>query len=97
MIPFLRFDFDAHTYLLVLTPTRSGWVVWAGLQNKALQTTTSYDQRMKYDISPAKRDEVRPLFEEFHAYGTLGAVSTYLFAVYENDKPVAAYAWMPAP
>lgn len=40
---------------------------------------------------------VRDLCERFHGYGSAGGVSAYAFAVYEQDRAVAAFAWQPPP
>lgn len=37
------------------------------------------------------------LFETYHGYKSLSASLTYCFAVYENAKPIAAFAWQPPP
>lgn len=38
---------------------------------------------------------VRDLCERFHGYGSVGNNSTYGFAVWEDERPVAAYIWQP--
>lgn len=48
-----------------------------------------------YDLRLCRREDVISLFEKFHGYKSLGRAFTYLFAVYEDDVPVAAYAWQP--
>lgn len=48
------------------------------------------------DIRPAKYADIHPLFEAHHAYRSVGKTATYFFAVYEDGRPVAAFAWMPA-
>lgn len=50
-----------------------------------------------YDLRVATRQEVLPLFERFHGYKSLSNSLTYCFAVYEDDKIVAAFAWQPPP
>jgi len=55
------------------------------------------DKPPKYDLRTATRDEVVTLFEEHHGYKSLSASLTYCFAVFEDGKPVAAYAWQPPP
>lgn len=50
-----------------------------------------------YDLRPTSLAIVRDLCERFHGYGSAGNAATYAFAVYENDEPVAAYAWQPPP
>jgi len=48
-----------------------------------------------YDLRVATLAEVRALFEEHHGYKSVSNSATYCFAVFENDAPVAAYAWQP--
>ena len=50
-----------------------------------------------YDLRAAKRADVLALFVENHGYKSLSATATYLFAVYEDGKPIAAFAWQPPP
>lgn len=50
-----------------------------------------------YDLRPATREEVLDLFLTYHGYKSLSKSMTYLFAVYEQGRPVAAYAWQPPP
>ena len=50
-----------------------------------------------YDLRPAKRADVLPLFLEHHGYKSLSNSTTYLFAVWENDRVVQAFAWQPPP
>jgi hypothetical protein len=52
---------------------------------------------LSYDIRPCPLSEVDDLCKRFHGYGGAGATSTYAFAVYEDDTPIAAYAWQPPP
>lgn len=47
-----------------------------------------------YNLRSVTRAEVVTLFEEHHAYRSS---LTYCFAVYEDEHPVAAYAWQPPP
>lgn len=56
-----------------------------------------YAREPSYDLRAARREEVLPLFEQHHGYKSLSASMTYCFAVYEDEKPVAAYAWQPPP
>lgn len=37
------------------------------------------------------------MFETHHGYKSVSNSATYCFAVFEGDKPVAAYAWQPPP
>jgi len=48
-------------------------------------------------LRPSTRAEVLPLFEAFHGYKSLSNSLTYCFAVYEDAKPIAAFAWQPPP
>lgn len=41
--------------------------------------------------------DVRSLIQDQHGYGSLGAIGVYVFAVYEDGQPVAAYVWQPPP
>lgn len=50
-----------------------------------------------YDLRAATRAEVLALFEEHHGYKSLSNSMTYCFAVFEDGKPSAAYAWQPPP
>lgn len=49
------------------------------------------------DLRPATREQVLPLFEAHHGYKSLGGALTYVFAVFEDGRPVAAFAWQPPP
>jgi hypothetical protein len=40
---------------------------------------------------------VSDLVREHHGYGSMGEVCVYAFAVYEDGRAVAAYAWQPPP
>lgn len=50
-----------------------------------------------YDLRSANRDEVVHLFEQYHGYKSVSGSMTYCFAVFEDSKPIAAYAWQPPP
>lgn len=50
-----------------------------------------------YDLRPCHLDVVAELVAKYHGYGSIGANATYAFAVYEDDRPVAAYVWQPPP
>lgn len=50
---------------------------------------------VSYDLRPCALSVVRDLCAQYHGYGGAGGVATYSFAVYENDKAVAAFAWQP--
>ena len=52
---------------------------------------------IKYDLRPCSLNVVRDLCKRFHAYGGTGNSSTYAFAVYENELPIAGYTWQPPP
>ena len=47
------------------------------------------------DLRECTLADVRHLFQQHHGYGDAGGRSTYCYAVYEDDKPVAAYVWQP--
>lgn len=51
----------------------------------------------KYDLRPATREEVLPLFQAYHGYKGAGGTATYCFAVYEVGVPIAAFLWQPPP
>lgn len=46
-------------------------------------------------ITPCSLEDVRELCERHHGYGGAGGVSVYSWAVMEDEKPVAAFAWQP--
>lgn len=50
-----------------------------------------------YDLRECELKTVRALCELYHGYHSTGGTATYAFAVYENEIPVAAYAWQPPP
>ena len=50
-----------------------------------------------YDLRPATRADVLSLFETYHGYKSLSASMTYCFAVFEDGKAIAAFAWQPPP
>lgn len=50
---------------------------------------------MSHDLRPCKLSDVRDLFKKHHGYGDAGGSATYCFAVYEDGKRIAAYAWQP--
>jgi hypothetical protein len=49
------------------------------------------------DLRTCHLDVVRTMCERFHGYGSAGNVAAYAFAVYEDERPVAAFAWQPPP
>ena len=51
----------------------------------------------KYDLRPTTLAVVRALFELHHGYKSVSSSATYCFAVFEDDVPIAAYAWQPPP
>lgn len=53
--------------------------------------------QLTYDIRECSLEVVARLVGEHHGYGSMGATKTYAWAVYEDDRPVAAYAWQPPP
>lgn len=50
-----------------------------------------------FDLRPCSLEVVIALCEAHHGYKSAGRVAAYAFAVYENDRPVAAFAWQPPP
>lgn len=50
-----------------------------------------------FDLRPCSLATVVDLCRRFHGYGSAGNVAVYAFAVYEENLPVAAYAWQPPP
>ncbi len=50
-----------------------------------------------YDLRACGLEDVRPMVERHHGYGSLGSVASYVFAVFEDEAPVAGYVWMPPP
>lgn len=50
-----------------------------------------------YDLRPCEMRIVADLCAEHHGYGSAGNTKTYAFAVYEDDRPVAAFSWQPPP
>lgn len=52
---------------------------------------------MAFDLRPVTLDVVDALCAAHHGYGGAGRVATYTFAVFEDDRAVAAYAWQPPP
>lgn len=54
-------------------------------------------ERERWDLRPATVAELRPLFEQHHAYKGCSASATYGFGVYEDGRLVAAFTWQPPP
>lgn len=50
-----------------------------------------------FDLRPVTRAQVLPLFEAHHGYKSLGKLAVYLFAVFERERPIAAFSWQPPP
>jgi len=50
-----------------------------------------------YDLRETSLVSVRSLFETYHGYKSVSNSATYCFAVFEDNKPIAAYAWQPPP
>lgn len=55
------------------------------------------DRSPSYELRVATRSDVLGMFEKYHGYKSMSASCTYLFAVFESDLPVAAFAWQPPP
>lgn len=53
--------------------------------------------RRSYQIERVSAKDVARLFEDYHAYGGMSKSQTYLWAVIEDGRPVAAYSWQPPP
>ena len=53
--------------------------------------------RPSYVLRRCERHEIMELIERYHPYGGASAAFTYVFAVWEGGRPVAAYCWMPPP
>lgn len=47
--------------------------------------------------TPSSLDVVRAMCERYHGYGSAGGIATYAFAVLEDERPVASFAWQPPP
>jgi hypothetical protein len=54
-------------------------------------------RELSYDLRECSLEVVNALCVAHHGYGAASATATYCFAVYEDKKPVAAYAWQPPP
>lgn len=50
-----------------------------------------------FDIRRVSIQVVKDLCERFHGYKSSGNVAVYAWAVFELEKPVAAFAWQPPP
>ncbi len=50
-----------------------------------------------YDLRECPLSVVDALCASHHGYGAASATATYSFAVYEDGRAVAAYAWQPPP
>ena len=48
-----------------------------------------------YVIEPCSLGDVLDLCSKYHKYGSTGKVHSHRFAVVEDGRPVAVYAWMP--
>jgi len=51
----------------------------------------------RYDMRECGIDLVQDLCRKHHGYGSAGKLAVYAFAVFEEGRPVAAYAWQPPP
>lgn len=49
----------------------------------------------EYDLRRVGIDVIREVCEEHHNYGSSGGRIVYGWAVFEEEKPVAVYAWQP--
>lgn len=50
-----------------------------------------------FDLRRVNLEVVRALCEAHHGYASAGNFSAYAFAVFEDDRAVAGYAWQPPP
>lgn len=50
-----------------------------------------------YDLRRVDLTSVRHLFAAHHGYGDAGGLAVFAFAVFEDNRPVAAYTWQPPP
>lgn len=50
-----------------------------------------------YHLAECEIAVVRDLCAKHHGYGSVGNNATYAFAVYEDERPVAAFIWQPPP
>lgn len=52
---------------------------------------------MNFDLRACPISVVAALCAAHHGYGSASATATYAWAVYEDGRPVAAFAWQPPP
>lgn len=50
-----------------------------------------------YDMRECSMGTVIDLCKRYHGYASAGSLAVYAWAVYEDGRPVAAYAWQPPP
>ncbi len=50
-----------------------------------------------FDLRSCSMSVVEDLCREHHGYGSAGKVATYAFAVFENERAIAAFSWQPPP
>lgn len=50
-----------------------------------------------FELRPCDLKTVHDLCEKHHGYRSAGSNATYAFAVYEEERPVAAFVWQPPP
>ena len=55
------------------------------------------DHAQAIDLRACEISVVADLVARHHGYGSMGNACVYAFAVYEDGRAVAAYAWMPPP
>lgn len=53
--------------------------------------------RLTYDLRACPLRVVAEMCRTHHGYGSASSSATYAWAVYEDDEPVAGYAWQPPP
>jgi len=52
---------------------------------------------VNFDLQECKLGVVHELCRRYHGYGSAGGSATYCYAVYEEGRAVAAFAWQPPP
>lgn len=52
-------------------------------------------RKPSFDVHPCSLKDILDLCNRYHKYGSSGCIHAYRFAVIEDGKPVAVYAWTP--
>jgi len=50
-----------------------------------------------FDLRPCSMAQAKDVVLKYHGYGSMPGSATYLFAVFEDESPVAVYSWQPPP